>query len=155
MRWMTRANPRRLDDMTGSDRHVVPTAEGGWEVRAARSRRAAEHFTTQEDAIAHARAIVAHGKGEVVIHEFSGSVRKSTPVDSPYDIDIAATFPLTSKSRTTAADATATNDVADVETLAEQARSEHDIGSPPSGAFRQLLLAAAETNRRAVDRLAE
>jgi uncharacterized protein DUF2188 len=141
--------------MAGSDRHVVPTAEGGWEVRAASSRRAAEHFTTQEDAIAHARAIVAHGKGEVVVHKFSGSLRKSTPLRPVRDIDGAAELISTPETHTADAETTAANDLADVETLAERARSEYDSGSPSSDAFRQLLLAAANTNRRAVDRLAE
>ncbi|TYL45714.1 DUF2188 domain-containing protein [Nocardioides sp. BGMRC 2183] len=63
------------------NRHVVPNAEGGWDVRAPEAERASDHLDTQEQAIMRAREIVANaGGGEVVIHAKDGRIREAKPV---------------------------------------------------------------------------
>jgi uncharacterized protein YdaT len=64
-----------------SDRHVVPNADGGWDVKAPGSQRASSHEQTQADAIDRAREIVHNaGGGEVVIHGRNGQIRDSDTV---------------------------------------------------------------------------
>ena len=64
-----------------SDRHVVPSREGGWEVVTPGARRASSHRDTGEAAIDRAREIVRNeGGGEVVIHDRRNLIRDSDTV---------------------------------------------------------------------------
>lgn len=64
-----------------SDRHVVPSPEGGWNVVAPGSERASSHHDTQQGAIDRAREIVRNaGGGEIVIHDRNGVIRDSDTV---------------------------------------------------------------------------
>lgn len=64
-----------------SDRHVVPSEGGGWDVRAPGADRASSHHDTQADAIDRAREIVHNvGGGEIVIHGRDGKIRDSDTV---------------------------------------------------------------------------
>ncbi|MBT2249027.1 DUF2188 domain-containing protein [Arthrobacter sp. BHU FT2] len=69
-------------------RHVVPNANGGWDVKAPDSKRASAHTNTQSDAIQRAKAIVKNrGGGEVRIHDKKGQIRDSDtvrPGNDPY-----------------------------------------------------------------------
>jgi hypothetical protein len=71
-----------------SDRHVVPNADGGWDVVSPKGGRASSHHDTQADAIGRAREIVGNvGGGEVVIHGRDGRIRDSdtvAPGNDPY-----------------------------------------------------------------------
>ena len=71
-----------------SDRHVVPSPDGGWDVVAPDASRASSHHDTQADAIGRAREIVGNvGGGEVVIHGRNGRIRDSdtvAPGNDPY-----------------------------------------------------------------------
>jgi hypothetical protein len=62
-------------------RHVVPNADGGWDVRAPNAGRASSHHATQSDAILRAREIVRRaGGGEAIIHGRDGRIRDSDTV---------------------------------------------------------------------------
>jgi hypothetical protein len=65
----------------GTNRHVVPNPEGGWDVRKPGASRASTHHGTQRDAIARARQIVGNGGGgEIRIHDTHGRIRDSDTV---------------------------------------------------------------------------
>lgn len=62
-------------------RHVVPSKDGGWDVRAPGAKRVSAHETTQAGAERRAKEIVGNaGGGEVVIHGRNGQVRDSDTV---------------------------------------------------------------------------
>jgi hypothetical protein len=64
-----------------SNRHVVPSREGGWDVVAPGGQRASSHKGTQQAAIDRARDIVRNeGGGEVVMHDRRGLIRDSDTV---------------------------------------------------------------------------
>ena len=64
-----------------TERHVVPSAEGGWDVVAPDGEHASAHRSTQADAIGRAREIVGNlGGGEVVIHDRNNVIRDSNTV---------------------------------------------------------------------------
>jgi hypothetical protein len=64
-----------------NDRHVVPSRDGGWDVRRPDGDRASSHHDTQKDATDRARAIVSNlGGGEVVIHGKDGKIRDKDTV---------------------------------------------------------------------------
>jgi hypothetical protein len=67
--------------MPRNERHVVPNAGGGWDVRAPGSSRSSGHTGTQGEAIDRAREIVRNtGGGEIVIHGRDGQIRDSDTV---------------------------------------------------------------------------
>jgi hypothetical protein len=60
-----------------NNRHVVPSDEGGWEIKGPHAQRSSSHFETQSEAYGRARPIVGNlGGGEVVIH--AAMVRSAT-----------------------------------------------------------------------------
>lgn len=64
-----------------NNRHVVPSRDGGWDVRAPHARRASAHADTQAEAARRAREIVGNlGGGEVIIHGRDGRIRDSDTV---------------------------------------------------------------------------
>ena len=72
----------------GTNRHVVPNPNGGWDVRKPGAGRASTHHDTQKQAQDRAREIVAKGGGgEVRIHGRNGQIRDSdtvAPGNDPY-----------------------------------------------------------------------
>jgi hypothetical protein len=65
----------------GSKRHVVPSKDGGWDVKAPGATRASAHADTQAAAIDRAREIVHNaGGGEVRIHGRDGLIRDTDTV---------------------------------------------------------------------------
>jgi hypothetical protein len=67
--------------VTRNNRHVVPTEDGRWAVRAERSDRASGVFETQVQAEDRARAILRNsGGGELITHGTDGKVRDSDTV---------------------------------------------------------------------------
>ena len=64
-----------------NNRHVVPNAKGGWDVKAPGSERASAHATTQAQAERRAKEIVSNlGGGEVRVHGKDGRIRDSDTV---------------------------------------------------------------------------
>jgi len=67
--------------MPRNERHVVPSQEGGWDVKAPGGQRSSAHTETQGQAIDRAREIVGNsGGGEIVIHGRDGRIRDSDTV---------------------------------------------------------------------------
>lgn len=61
-----------------TNRHVVPSRKGGWDVKKPGAKRASSHHRTQSEAIGRARDIVRYrGGGEVRIHGRDGRIRDS------------------------------------------------------------------------------
>lgn len=64
-----------------SNRHVVPSREGGWDIKKPGSSRRSDHADTQSDAIKRANEIVRNrGGGEVRVHARDGRIRDSRTV---------------------------------------------------------------------------
>jgi len=64
-----------------NNRHVVPSKNGGWDVKKPGSRRASAHTSTQKEAQDRAREIVHNaGGGEVRIHGRDGKIRDSDTI---------------------------------------------------------------------------
>lgn len=62
-------------------RHVVPSDESGWDVKAPGSKRASSHHATQAEAERRAKEIVGNaGGGEVIIHDKQGRIRDKDTV---------------------------------------------------------------------------
>ena len=64
-----------------NNRHVTPNPDGGWDVQKPGASRASSHHSTQAEAEARAKQIVARaGGGEVRIHDRKGRIRDSDTV---------------------------------------------------------------------------
>jgi len=67
-------------------RHVVPNANGGWDVKAPGSTRASAHTNTQADAINRGREIITNaGGGELNIHGKNGAIRAKDTIPKGND----------------------------------------------------------------------
>jgi predicted RNase H-like HicB family nuclease len=88
-------NPIQELTMSDNDRHVVPHADGGWDVKAPHAERASSHHDTQEEAIDRAREIIENaGGGELVTHGMDGRIRESDTVAAArHDIQQAVAQP--------------------------------------------------------------
>lgn len=63
------------------NRHVVPNAEGGWDVKAPGAKRASSHHDTLREAEQQAKKTVGNqGGGEVLIHGQDGRIRDKDTV---------------------------------------------------------------------------
>lgn len=78
----------RKTRMSKNRRHVVPSSEGGWDVKAPGADRASSHHDTKAEAESRAKDIVRNnGGGEVVIHDRDGRISDSdtvAPGGDPY-----------------------------------------------------------------------
>jgi hypothetical protein len=64
-----------------NNRHVVPNADGGWDVVKPDGKRPSAHRDTQADAVSRAKEIVHNaGGGEVRTHGRDGKIRNSDTV---------------------------------------------------------------------------
>lgn len=57
--------------------HVVPNADGGWDVRRGGAARSSGHFDTKQDAIQRAREISRNADIELKIHNRDGRIAQS------------------------------------------------------------------------------
>lgn len=62
--------------MSKKDQHVVPSTSGGWAVRRTGSERASKTFSTQAEAIKHARGVAKKEKSELYVHKKDGTIRE-------------------------------------------------------------------------------
>jgi uncharacterized protein YdaT len=60
--------------MTKKEHHVVPSPQGGWNVKKAGSQKASGHFETKAEAVKEARQISQNQKTELVIHNQDGKI---------------------------------------------------------------------------------
>jgi hypothetical protein len=69
-----------------NDRHVVPNADGGWDVVKPNASRASSHHDTQAAAIDRARDIIGNaGGGELDIHGRDGKIRAKDTIPKGND----------------------------------------------------------------------
>ena len=69
-----------------SNRHVVPSPEGGWDIKKPGASRSSAHEGTQAAAIRRAKEIVRNqGGGEVRVHGRDGKIRDSDTVPPAND----------------------------------------------------------------------
>lgn len=54
--------------------HVVPSKQGGWDVKVGGGQRAIKHTDTKQEAVDTARAISKNQKTELVIHNKDGKI---------------------------------------------------------------------------------
>ncbi|MGP7961150.1 DUF2188 domain-containing protein [Sanguibacter sp. A247] len=67
-------------------RHVVPGAQGGWDVKAPGASRASAHTDTQAQAQARAREILGNaGGGEMLTHGKDGAIRAKDTIPKGND----------------------------------------------------------------------
>jgi len=57
-------------------RHVVPSPEGGWDIKKPHAERSSEHFDTKQDAVDRAREISKNIRGELIIHNRDGIISR-------------------------------------------------------------------------------
>lgn len=62
--------------MAKSTHHVVPSLDGGWNVRKAGSARASKHFETKTEAISWGRALSRKQNTEFWIHKRDGTIER-------------------------------------------------------------------------------
>ncbi len=63
--------------MGGKTHHVVPSHEGGWDVKKGGAERASAHFEKKQDAVDKAREISKNQRTELKIHDQHGRIRDS------------------------------------------------------------------------------
>lgn len=57
--------------------HVVPSSQGGWNIKKGGAEKASGHFDRKQDAIDHAREISRNQESELVIHNRDGKISQS------------------------------------------------------------------------------
>jgi hypothetical protein len=57
--------------------HVVPNAEGGWDIKRGGGERSSGHFDTKQPAVDRAREISRNQGSELVIHNRDGRISQS------------------------------------------------------------------------------
>lgn len=69
--------------MPATERHVVASERGGWDVRKPDAARASAHADRKREAVSRAREIVAKcGGGQVVVHTHDGTIERSIAIDA-------------------------------------------------------------------------
>ena len=56
--------------------HVVPNANGGWDIKQGGGQRSSGHFDKKQDAVNRARAISKNKSSELFIHNKDGKIGK-------------------------------------------------------------------------------
>lgn len=65
--------------------HVVPSTNGGWDVRKSGASKASGHYDTKKDAIDHARKISQNQGTELFIHNLDGRIsQKDSHGNDPF-----------------------------------------------------------------------
>ncbi|MBM2830120.1 MAG: hypothetical protein HW411_910 [Gammaproteobacteria bacterium] len=63
--------------MNRREHHVVPSTNGGWNIKKGGGQRASGHYDIKTDAISAAREISRHQHSELVIHNRNGRISQS------------------------------------------------------------------------------
>ncbi|MBN1778031.1 MAG: DUF2188 domain-containing protein [Clostridiales bacterium] len=63
--------------MSRKTHHVVPSSQGGWNVRKGGAQKASKHFDTQKEAIKYAVDVSKNQGSELLIHRKDGIIRDS------------------------------------------------------------------------------
>ena len=71
--------------MSNKSTHVVPNAEGGWDIKQSGGQRSSGHFDTKQEAVQRARTISQHQNTELVVHNKDGRIAgKDSHGNDPY-----------------------------------------------------------------------
>jgi len=74
-----------MSDKPGSQHHVVPNPDGGWEVKRDGADRSSGHFDKKQDAVDAGRTISQNQGTEFVIHNKDGKIAgKDSHGNDPY-----------------------------------------------------------------------
>jgi len=60
--------------MNTKSTHIVPNANGGWDIKQSNAQRSSGHFNTKQEAVERGRTISANQKTEFVIHNKNGRI---------------------------------------------------------------------------------
>lgn len=65
--------------------HVVPSSNGGWDIKQSGGQRSSGHFGTKQDAVNRAREISRNQGTELVVHNMDGKIsRKDSHGRDPF-----------------------------------------------------------------------
>ncbi len=63
--------------MVRKTHHVVPSSQGGWDVKKGGAERASKHFETKKEAETWGRDVSINQKSELVIHGKNGQIQRA------------------------------------------------------------------------------
>ena len=63
--------------MPRKEHHIVPNANGGWDVKRENATRASGHYPTKAEAEKAGRAMSINGKSELIVHGKDGRIQRS------------------------------------------------------------------------------
>ena len=63
--------------MSRKTHHVVPSSQGGWDVKKGGADRASKHFETKKEAETWGRGVSINQKSELVVHGKNGQIQRS------------------------------------------------------------------------------
>lgn len=63
--------------MSRDEHHVVPSKNGGWDVKRDHAQRASAHFATKREAVDRAREISRNANSELVVHNLDGRISRA------------------------------------------------------------------------------
>jgi hypothetical protein len=63
--------------MATKSHHVVPSPEGGWNVKKGGSDKASKHFDKKDQAVSYGREVSKNQKSELVIHGKDGTIQSA------------------------------------------------------------------------------
>lgn len=71
--------------MSNKSTHVVPNAEGGWDIKQSGGQRSSGHFDTKQEAVQRARTISQNQNTELVVYNKDGRIAgKDSHGNDPY-----------------------------------------------------------------------
>ena len=71
--------------MSNKSTHVVPNAEGGWDIKQSGGQRSSGHFDTKQEAVQRARTISQNQNTELVVRNKDGRISgKDSHGNDPY-----------------------------------------------------------------------
>lgn len=63
--------------MARETHHVVPNADGGWDVKRGGGKKALKHFERKNDAVGYGRKVSQNQETEFVIHKKDGTIQNA------------------------------------------------------------------------------
>jgi len=73
--------------MSKKSTHIVPSSNGGWDIKQSNAQRSSGHFNTKQEAVDKGRTISTNQRTEFVIHNKNGRIaRKDSHGNDPKSI---------------------------------------------------------------------
>ncbi len=72
--------------MAKKTHHVIPSPQGGWDVKKGGGTKSIKHFVKKQDAVSYGRQISKNQKSEFIIHKKNGEIQNPKPriIRNPY-----------------------------------------------------------------------